>query len=144
MKYFGTYDRSLDEKGRLQIPPKLLEREGENAFYLLKGFEGCISIFDQKGFDRYLQKLEELDFFDEETRGFIRQTAASIVPLKFDSHGRIQIGKAILDAYGIGRNVTVIGCLDHFEIWDPTAYASYALRTSLGFDHVRPKAKYNG
>ncbi len=143
MKYFGTYDRSLDEKGRLQLPPKLLEKEGDNAFYLLKGFDGCMAIYNQEGFDRYLEKLEGLDFFDDKTRAFIRATTSSIVTLKFDSHGRLFFGKAVLEAYGIKKDVTIIGCLDHFEVWDPASYARYSLAGSFGFEQFASGVKRN-
>ncbi|MBQ4255947.1 MAG: hypothetical protein II721_08210 [Bacilli bacterium] len=144
MNYFGTFDRSLDEKGRLQLPTKLIGKDNE-SFTLVKGLDGCMSIYDQEGFQKFMDILNGLDQFDADTRAFLRLTTASICPLKFDSHGRILFSKEILEAYGIepkGR-ITIIGALDHFEVWDPAAYMRYSMRNSFQYESLAAKVKRN-
>jgi len=139
-RYFGKFDRSLDTKGRLQVPPSLLV-EGETQIYLLKGFEGCISMYSEESFNKLVDKLEGMDFLDENSRAYIRLVSASIVPMKLDAHGRITLGKAILEDYGISDKVTLIGVLDHFEIWDTDSYARYNVAHSIGFDFLAKGAR---
>ena len=48
--YFGYYEHSLDDKGRLMIPSKL--REGLVAgspLFVIKGYEGCLSVKGKYG-----------------------------------------------------------------------------------------------
>lgn len=127
--YYGTYNRILDTKGRLQIPSRLNKAE-EKVFYMLRGFDGCIGIYPEESFIKLIHKLENKDFEDEESRAQIRLTTASINELSVDSHGRIAIPRAVLNDYGIGNEVTIIGVLDHFEIWDSLAFATYSLANS--------------
>lgn len=129
--YYGSYDRILDNKGRLQIPARL-NKADEKIFYMLRGFDGCISIYPSKNFEALMEKLSNKDFEDEDSRAQIRIITSSINELNVDSHGRIAIPKAVLNDYRIGSEVKIIGVLDHFEIWDTLAYATYTLQHSLG------------
>ena len=143
MMYFGTYERNLDEKGRLQLPSRLIG-ESEETYTLIKALDGCMSIYDSKGFEKFLEKLSNLDTFDPDTLAFVRMTTASISPLKYDPHGRLLFPKELLRAYGIGTKVTIIGVLDHFEVWDTEAYVRYSLKSSLQYENYARNLKRNG
>lgn len=133
-KLFGTYERSLDNKGRLLIPAKLLLGETE-SLYAIQGHEGCIAIYDEEAFNRLTDKLMNMDFDqDAEQRAYVRLAASSVTEMKIDSHGRILLGRQMLSEYRIGQSVTVIGVLDHFEIWDATAYAKYLVQNGRLYD----------
>lgn len=125
--FFGTYFRSLDSKGRLLLPSKLLESAESMEFYILRGFDGCLSVYGKKAFEKLLNELQQMDYKDEESRAYIRMVSSSIQPLPLDSHNRVLLGKQTLDEYRIGKDITIIGVLDHFEIWDSLAYSSYQL-----------------
>ena len=132
-KFFGTYSRTLDEKGRLLIPAKLLSK-GIQHYYVLRGFEGCLSVYEEDAFEKLEAKLDAMDFMDEESRTFIRLMTSSIQELPVDSHGRVLLGRDTLRDYAISNEVTLIGVLDHFEIWDATAYARYNLEHSGNYE----------
>jgi len=119
--YFGTYSRTLDEKGRLQIPSKLADKDTKR-FFILKGFEGCLAVYEEENFNALVAKLHGMNFLDETARNFIRLTTSSVQVLDVDSHGRVLLSKQTLDDYRIAKDVTLIGVLDHFEIWDATSY----------------------
>jgi MraZ protein len=123
-KFFGTYNRTLDEKNRLQIPSKLVQ-EMPSRFYVLRGFEGCLSIYEESEFNALLSKLEALSFLDATARTYVRLASSSASELDVDSHGRITISTELASTYHIGADVTIIGVLDHFELWDKAAYMKY-------------------
>jgi len=133
--YFGTYNRTLDEKGRLQMPSKLLS-ENCKSLYIMKGFDGCVSIYEEEHFQGFVGKLNSMDYFDKESRDFVRNASASIAKLEIDAHGRISLGKQILDTYGISAEVTLIGVLDHLELWDSVKYENYQAATLGKFDNA--------
>ena len=136
MLYYGTYHRNLDAKGRLLIPGKLAQ-EGAKTAYVVRGHEGCLAVYDEAGFESYVAKYLAMDFEDPELRAKRRLAAASVQPTKIDAIGRILLGKQTLEDYGIGEEVTLIGCFDHFEIWDKAAYARYLLANGYAFDAPR-------
>lgn len=123
-KFFGTYSRTLDEKKRLQIPSKLV-KEMPRSFYVLRGFEGCLSIYEEAEFNALMAKLEGLSYLSETARNYVRLSSASVEELDVDSHGRITLPKELGDTYKIGNDVVLIGVLDHFELWDHDAYVAY-------------------
>lgn len=138
VNFFGTYSRTLDEKGRLLLPAKLAAGKIKRL-YVLKGFEGCLSVYLQDEFEKLMQNLQSLDYGDPEKRAYIRLASASVNELEVDSHGRILLGRSLLKDYGLSNDVTIIGVLDHLEIWDPTAYAKYQLAGSASYDYAAKK-----
>lgn len=123
-KFYGTYARTLDEKNRLQVPSKLV-KELPDKFYVLRGFEGCLDVYLEEDFLRLTDDLSTLSYRDPKSRAYVRLTLASVVELEVDSHGRISLYKGLVDSYKVGKDVTLIGALDHFEIWDTLAYQKY-------------------
>ncbi len=122
--FIGTYNRSLDEKGRLQLPPKLVG-EAEGPYYVLRGFEGCLSVYPATAFGKLIDKLSALDYFDSGARRFVRLAVSSAERLDVDAHGRISIRREIAEKMNLRGEVLLLGALDHFEIWDPQAYEAY-------------------
>lgn len=124
MIFSGTYKRNLDEKKRLQVPPKFVPSEG-NGLIAVRGFDGCLSIYSEEGFAELEEKLDRYDFFDQDSRRFIRMFYSSRVDLSLDSHGRISLGEDISRQYGLNSSVILLGVKNHFEIWDEETYRSY-------------------
>jgi MraZ protein len=138
-KFFGTFERTLDEKNRLQIPSKLV-KEMPSRFYVLKGFEGCLSIYEEAEFNALLSKLESLSFLNETARGYIRLASASASEFDVDSHGRITLSSELAKTYHIGSEVTLIGVLDHFELWDKTSYGKYLSEKAPSYEEMAAKS----
>ena len=138
--YFGYYEHSLDDKGRLMIPAKLREGlSGGSPLYVLKGFEGCLSIYNEISFMKLSEKLSSLPYEDKEARSYIRNLLGSVVQLNVDKLGRIQIPTLVLTKFNISRQVAVIGVGDHFELWDLAKYQEYEADNSKKFEDVADK-----
>lgn len=133
--YFGYYEHSLDDKGRLMIPSKL--REGllaGSSLYVIRGFEGCLSIYNENTFNQLYEDISKLSYNDKSARNYIRNVLGSVVNLNVDKLGRIQIPNSVLERYGINKNVIVIGVGDHFEIWDSESYQNYNDNNAESFE----------
>ncbi len=132
-KFFGTFVRTLDAKRRLQIPSKLVS-EMPSRFYLLRGFEGCLSFYEEADFQRLLSSLEALPYLDASARAYVRLAAGSASVLEVDAHGRLTITSELASGYGIGTEVTILGVLDHFEVWDSAIYQRYLAAHAAGYE----------
>lgn len=55
----GTYEHSIDAKGRLFIPAKLREELGV-TFYLAMGVDECLAIYPQETWNRFTEKFASL------------------------------------------------------------------------------------
>lgn len=143
--YQGMYNRNLDAKKRLQVPSKLVEGALPAKFYMLRGFDGCIAVYDQAGYDERMQDLRSLLKQGSSQMRYIRQVMMSVNTLDVDSHGRITLGEAICSTYGINDTVLVLGTIDHFEIWDPKAFDDYLAADNSTFEELADRSvKNNG
>ncbi len=131
--FYGTYNRTLDNKNRLQLPSKLL-KDLPSKLYILKGFEGCVSLFLPTDFDAFMKKLESLSYFKQAARAYLRLASSSVVELEIDSHGRITLPVQVKEKYGLNTEVTLIGVQDHIELWDSEKYLSYEKENSENFE----------
>ena len=135
--YFGYYEHVLDDKGRLSLPRKLREGALEGAkFYVLKGFDGCLSIYNEDEFNALCLEISNISYNKKNSRQYLRVVLGSVVELILDKVNRLALPTAILNKYQIGKNVALLGVGDHFEIWDLEKYKKYESEALEQFESV--------
>ncbi len=122
--FFGKYESNLDEKGRVVIPSKFREEIGEKL-YLIKGFEGCVSLYKEEDFINFIEKLKRLQYEKSKVRQYQRLLLESVVELTIDKHGRVLVPTRTLKEYEISSKVTIVGVINHLELWDSIKYDNY-------------------
>jgi MraZ protein len=131
--FFGSYSHTLDNKGRLMIPAKMRNEAG-GRLYVLKGYEGSLSVYKEVDFLSLTNALENLSYNQRDTRDVQRITLASVVELEVDAQGRIQLPSKLLSDYKISRSVVVVGVINHFEIWDAAAWENYLKQNEQDYE----------
>ena len=109
--------------------------KGEELF-VLKGFDGCLSVYDKDAFDLLVEKVNKADFNKAISRQYVRTLLGSVVELSIDKVGRIQIPLMTTTKYKIGKSVVVLGAGDHFEIWDKGTYLEYEKVANENFEKI--------
>ncbi len=122
--FFGSFVHSLDEKNRLLIPSRL-RAALTNKIFIMKGYEGSLSLYPEGSFEKYLAKLQSLPFESKTSRDIERIALSSVFELDIDKVNRIQIPTALINKYKISKEVVVIGLLDHIEIWSKEKWNKY-------------------
>lgn len=133
--FFGTYEHTIDEKGRLVIPRKMREEAGVRLF-IMKGFDGALSLFKEVEFERLTREFNSLPFSKKDIRAYLRIQLASACELEIDKMGRVQIPSSLLTKYQISKDVVVIGAGDHMEVWDKNTYAEYEASVNAEFENL--------
>ena len=133
--FIGTYYHNLDEKCRLVIPSKMRDELGSRA-YILKGFDGALSIYKESEFIELAQKLQKLPFNKKDARAYLRIQLASACELDIDRQGRALLPTQLLNKYGIGKEVAVIGAYDHIEVWNKADYEAYEQNANTSFEDI--------
>lgn len=133
--FFGSYQHNLDAKGRLLLPSRFRNETG-NILYIMKGYDGALSIFKQSDFEKLVNTIENHPFNKKGSRDYIRIQLASVRELELDSLGRILIPKEILNKFHLGKEVMVIGVGDHIEVWNKTDYERYENETNAAFEEI--------
>lgn len=126
----GTYDRNLDAKGRLSLPPAFRKELGESvrvlpapekeidALYVFtdETFKDWLdSVFDAKG--GYNPTIEEHRIVRETLNG-------AATALEIDSAARISLPEVYRDEVGLDREVTIVGNGDRVVVWDRAKHAA--------------------
>lgn len=133
--FFGQYEHSLDDKGRLSIPSKMREEAGSKLF-ILKGFDGCLSVYKSSEFEKLAKEISSLPFNLKNSRAYIRNQIASACELDVDKVGRILLPTNLVNKYNITKEVIVIGVYDHFEIWSKDIYLAYEKDVNESFEEI--------
>ena len=133
--FFGSYQHNLDAKGRLLLPSRFRNETG-NILYIMKGYDGALSIFKQSDFEKLVNTIENHPFNKKGSRDYIRIQLASVRELELDSLGRILIPKEILNKFHLGKEVMVIGVGDHIEVWNKADYERYENETNAAFEEI--------
>ena len=117
----GTYEQSVDAKGRMAFPAKLREQMGERLV-LTRGTDGCIFVYTEQAFDDLANRLNGLKMAERIPlqRAFI----ASAIDAETDKQGRILIPARLRAVAGIEGEAVVCGVDDHCEIWEPGRWES--------------------
>ena len=117
----GTYNPSIDTKGRMSFPTKLRDILGAE-FYLCVGHDkNYIAVYSVDEFHGYCRKLNEIPGeIGSEIRRELLAGADKQIP---DKQGRIFISQTLREFAGITDEVTVIGNMNRAEIWNPASYA---------------------
>lgn len=133
--FFGSYEHSLDEKGRLVIPRKMREEAGSKLF-IMKGFDGALSLYKVETFEKLVSEIESLPFNKRNNRAYLRIQLASVCELDVDKMGRVQLPAQLLNKYQIGKDVIVLGLSDHIEVWDKATYEEYEKTANGNFEDL--------
>lgn len=115
--FVGTYERSVDDKGRLSLPASFRSHLGERCY--LVTLRGSLGLFSESGFADTIDRLAERVRAGEATQNAMRRFAASVHDVKVDSQGRIVLPAGHRDAAGLTGEVALIGAVNRIEIFRP-------------------------
>lgn len=119
--FLGEYKHSMDDKGRLFIPAKLRESLGKH-FYISKGFDRCLMIYDETQWAQFSAKLNALSMGQAKNRDIKRFFFSGADELTCDKQGRVLLASALRQYAGILRDIVIVGVGDKAEVWAAEAW----------------------
>ncbi|MBN1823170.1 MAG: division/cell wall cluster transcriptional repressor MraZ [Endomicrobiales bacterium] len=127
--YIGEFVYSIDPKNRIFLPVDL---RGRNvSFIITRGLEGCLYLFDKKGWAGIINKLENLSLEDKtQERAFKRAMLSGAHEVTVDSQGRILIPQGLKENASIKGDVVILGVGTRIEIWDQKRWKKYYAETA--------------
>ena len=120
--FMGTFEHSIDPKGRVIIPAKLRDELGD-SFVVTVGLDGCLYAYPMDEWESLSTRLKELPG-NRETRAFQRAFMANAATCDCDKQGRTLIPANLREKVGIDKEVVFIGVLGKVEIWSKERYES--------------------
>ena len=125
----GEYSYAIDDKGRLNFPPKFREAMG-GTFIVTRWLDDCLVAFPEDEWERISALLSEKSMVkSRDVQRFLYATAVEASP---DKQGRILLPANLRQHAKLEKDVTVIGVGRHAEIWNTQAWQQMNERLRSG------------
>lgn len=130
----GSFSRSIDQKGRLALSKQFRrvtgtkQGGGEQPYLVLtRGLNDCVWGFTEDEWPKLEERLRTHQLQDQKSRNFVLEMMRHVEDVGIDAQGRILIPQSHLDIAGLekGKEVLVLGMLDHLELWNPDRYEEH-------------------
>lgn len=115
----GTEDCSIDEKGRIRLSKKKQTSLGENFVLTLKE-SGILAAYPLDVWNEKVTEVYEIPHSSEEREKRSRELGSFAEgENSCDPQGRFVVPFRLRKVSGLERamEITLVGCLDHIEIW---------------------------
>ena len=119
--FLGEYRHALDEKGRLFIPAKLRESLGKH-FYVSKGFDHCLFVYDEAQWAEFSAKLNALSMGQKKNRDIKRFFFSGACEIACDKQGRALLAANLREYAGLSKYTVIVGVGNKAEIWSAEAW----------------------
>ena len=122
----GTYECTVDNKGRIMIPSPLkkqLDGTTNNPFILKRSvFQNCLELFPLTEWEIMMDKVNKLNRFVKKNNDFIRMYTAGVKSIDLDSNGRILIPRDLITISKLKKHVVLSSSINIIEVWDKDEY----------------------
>ena len=136
----GEFNNSIDEKGRLIIPAKLRDDLGEN-FVICNGLEGCLFVYSQEEWSKFVAELETLPRMSKDARIYKRYFFGSASEGTFDKQGRVLVPTPLRKSANLEKDVVLVGVQDHVEIWDKALWEEQSMVSEEELDAIAERIR---
>jgi MraZ protein len=114
--FVGTFEHSLDDKGRVVLPSTFRSHLADKGF--ISQLDSCLGLWTDDGFAEVAERLTEKIRDGQAPQEAMRAFAANAHEVRPDSQGRITIPQRLREFAHLEREVVVIGAIGRIEIWD--------------------------
>lgn len=134
-EFIGEFKFNMDSKGRVTLPARYREELGD-GFYVTKGYDECLSIYDKENWARFSAKLRSYPNTNKAAR-FVQRTFLSGVdnPVP-DKQGKILISMTHREYAHLSKEVVIMGVGDHIEIWDQEVWNAYSSGDAMSLEEA--------
>ena len=136
MLFLGTYKHIIDEKNRLSLPAKLVDKFSHRIVVVSKGFEGCLELRNSEDFEIWSKQILSYSQNKLDSRTLARQILANSNEIELDKANRILIPETLANLAKLKKDVIIIGLGNKLEVWDAKAYAKFQAETDSKFEEV--------
>ena len=110
----GEYQHTIDSKGRIFLPARLRDELG-SVFYATLSMDKCLLAYSAQSWQEFSDKVNSMPYVKQRK---MRPLYAYAAKCELDSQGRALIPQNLRDYAGLEKNVTIVGCNNHAELWD--------------------------
>ncbi len=122
MRFVGTFDYVMDERGRVPLPPVYRDAFREGIVLSQGHPDPCLRVYTKTAFDEQASEFTSDSTMSQRGRDLRRAFFASARHVELDNQNRILIPPPLRQWAGLERQVLVIGSWECLEIWEPARW----------------------
>lgn len=135
--FTGTFERSLDGKGRVLLPKKLRVVLSDcQTLYLTPGTDNCLELHTNESLDRLAKASAKSNLNSKAVKSFSRLFYAQAEQVEIDSQGRVRVPNRLLKWANLESEIAIVGVGVNWELWDAETWKAYFAGHSGDFDWV--------
>lgn len=141
----GKYDLTIDDKHRLLIPSEIRrelkpDRDGQ-AFYVVVGENSKAWLYTELYFDGLASQMRQTILPGPDRLAFDQWFFSNARKLEWDKQGRVLIPESTLRRTGTGKQISLVGCRDHLEIWNRADWETHDDSLSARMNEILQRAR---
>ena len=135
--FSGSFDHSLDSKGRVIIPASFREALGDDFTITINPSKTAVAIYPKEVWEQQQQKLAKINPLDKMGQQYARYVlSVSFTGNSMDAQGRVLIPIKLRGKIGLSRDIVFVGLTSFIEIWDAEVYQRSEAQTEEQFDSL--------
>jgi MraZ protein len=112
----GTYDHTLDDKGRVSLPARHRAEMGEDLM-LLVGLDGQLNVYPFSVWEQAAHNVAKMNEAIDKVRR-MKRILYSAIACQVDRQGRVLIPPSLRSRTHLDTDVVILGMDDHLEVWN--------------------------
>ncbi|HZU74627.1 MAG TPA: hypothetical protein VE990_17855 [Acidimicrobiales bacterium] len=123
-RFFGRYEHSLDQKGRVILPARF-RAAFERGGFLTQFHDRCLALWTQEEFENLMTAMQERATQGRSDRNLARVWAAGSHEVEVDRQGRMAIPAHLRDFARLEGDVLINGAIERVELWNPSVWNEF-------------------
>lgn len=143
----GHSQRSIDDKGRLMLPPEIREvvfKLVPDGRLILTNFDGCVAVYPLPEWEEIEASFQNVNKFNRKIRDFQRFFISGATEVSMDKQWRIRVPQHLRSYAKINREVVLAGVGKKFEIWDLVQFEEQRRQMENEMDGVMDELAQDG
>lgn len=146
MTFTDAYERTIDAKGRLQIPSQIRDvmesGHQRRVLYLVPGARlGTVGLYPAEEFEMMGQHMDREPIPDESALIYQQLFYSMASRLEMDKQGRVLLPERMLKRAGIGTQVMLTGMGNHLDLWNREVYEEFVDSNWGRWAEIQQKAR---
>jgi MraZ protein len=123
MVFRGTFEYSVDNRGRIPIPARFRASFG-NGVVLVESQDGCVEVYSADAYEKEAEFLISQRPTRKKVRRLRRGFFSRSLDVELDGQGRILLPPRLRQRGDLNGQVLIVGRGECLEIWNPRRWAA--------------------
>jgi MraZ protein len=122
VRFLGTFDYAMDERGRVPLPPRYRDAFRDGIVLSQGSPDPCVRIFTPEAFEEHATEFTAPSAIHRKGRDLRRILYSSSHHAQLDAQNRLLIPGPLRTFARLAGPVLLVGAGECMEIWEPETY----------------------